>query len=240
MKTLKFYFMLVGLALTTLTFNSCLNDDQNYSLDKMWMSIATARPVDGNAFYLTLDDSSTLWPAAPLYIYYQPDKPQRVQINYTVLGDNFQGYDYAVKLNRIDTILTKQPAENLGEGNDAAYGNDPVEIADIWIGDGFLNILFKANFSGNIKHLVNLIPDVTASDTPHRMEFRHNAFGDNSSYRHYGIVAFDLSQTPSYDKDKTLTVRVKTFEGMKEYNLGLNTGIKPELNFDKISLDKME
>ncbi|MDR1356100.1 MAG: NigD-like protein [Tannerellaceae bacterium] len=244
MKTLRFFYALAGLAAANLTFNSCLNDDHGYSLDNVWMSIATARPLGDDTFYLTLDDSTTLWPAAPLHIYFRPDKPQRVQINYTILGDNFQGYDHAVKLNRIDTILTKQLAANMGKDNDAEYGNDPVGIAGMWIGDGFLNILFKAYFSGNVKHFVNLIPDVTASDTPYRVEFRHNAFKDNSSYLRYGIVAFDLSQINTNGEDVTLTVKVNTFDGVKEiekkYNSGRSTETRPELNFDKISLKNME
>jgi hypothetical protein len=211
----------------------------------MQVSIATARPLGDNAFYLTLDDSTTLWPAAPLYIYYEPDRPQRVQINYTLLGDNFQGYDYAIKLNRIDTILTKQIAKDMGEKNDSIYGKDPVEIASIWVGDGFLNIHFKAYFSGNVKHFVNLLRDETADEaSSYKLEFRHNAFRDNSSYLRHGIVAFDLSQLDTQGKDASLFIKVKTFDGVTEferkYNSQGNTETEPELNFDKISLENME
>ncbi|MDR1645091.1 MAG: NigD-like protein [Tannerellaceae bacterium] len=244
MKTLKILFASVGLTLITLAFNSCLNDDNGYSLGDIWMSVATARPLGDDSFYLTLDDSTTLWPASPLNIYYQPDRPQRVQINYTILGDNYQGYDHAIKLNRIDTILTKSIAENMGTKNDSIYGKDPVEIAGIWVGDGFLNILFKAYFSGDVKHFVNLIRDEVASDTPYRVEFRHNALGDDSSYLRYGIVAFDLSPIDTQGKDVTLTVKVNTFEGVKEiekkYNSGRNTETAPELNWNDISIKHME
>jgi hypothetical protein len=245
MKTLRIFFTFMGLTLMPLTFNSCLSDDNGYSLEDMWMSIATARPLGSDSFYLTLDDSTTLWPAAPLDMYYQPDRPQRVQINYTILGDHYQGYDHAIKLNRIDTILTKSIAENKGDENAATYGNDPVEISGIWVGDGFLNILFKAYFSGNVKHLVNLVSTGTADD-PYRVEFRHNAFNDNASNQRYGIVAFDLSQIDTEGKDVTLTVTVNTFDGIKEieekYNSGRNaeTETKPELNWDKISIKNME
>jgi hypothetical protein len=210
----------------------------------MRVSIATARPLSDDAFYLTLDDSTTLWPAAPLYIYYQPDRPQRVQINYTLLGDHFQGYDYAVKLNRIDTILTKAPAKDLGNENDSVYGNDPVGITSIWVGDGFLNIHFKAYFSGNVKHLVNLVHSETAEDSSYKMEFRHNAFKDKSSYLRHGIVAFDLSQLDTQGKEVSLYIKVNTFNGVKEfekkYNSKGNTEMVPELNIDKISLENME
>jgi hypothetical protein len=244
MKTLKIFSALAGTALLALTFSSCMDDDNGYSLDDTWLSIATARPLGEDAFYLTLDDSTTLWPAAPLRIYYQPDRPQRVQINYTVLGDSLNGYDHAVKLNRIDTILTKTIAENRGVENDSLYGSDPVEISAIWVGDGFLNVLFKAYFSGNIKHSVHLIRDAAAGDTPYRVELRHNAFDDRATYLHYGIVAFDLSEINTQGKDQTLTIKVNTFEGIKEiekkYNSGRNTEPEPKLSTGQISLVNLE
>lgn len=224
MKKLKLFLVVVGLIMMSLTFNSCLDDDA-YSLGDMWVSIATARPISDSSFYLTLDDSTTLWPGAPLYINYQPVKPQRVQINYTKLGDNFEGYDHVIKLNSIDTILTKSISENLDNQNDSIYGTDPVEITAMWVGDGFLNIEFKTYFSGSIKHFVNLIPATTDNKDPYKLEFRHNALGDQSSYLRYGFVAFDLSSLPSTDgKDVQLIIKTKTFEGTKEFEKKYNSG----------------
>jgi hypothetical protein len=244
MKTLNIFLAFVGTALITLTFSSCLDDENSYSLDDMWLSIATARPLSDNNFYLTLDDSTSLWPAAPQDIYYQPIRPQRVQINYTVLGDDFNGYDHAIKLNRIDTILTKPIAENKGIQNDSIYGNDPVDISGIWVGDGFLNVLFKTYYSGDVKHFVNLIRNEIASDTPYRVEFRHNAYRDKSSYLRYGIVAFDLSSIDTDGKDVILKIKVNTFEGEKEmekkYNSGRNIEIEPKLDINQICLVNME
>jgi hypothetical protein len=247
MKTLNLFFVFAGMMLLfSLTFGSCDMDDEAYSLDDMWLSVATARPLDENSFYFTLDDSTSLWPVAPLHIYYKPDRPQRVQINYTVLSDNFNGYDHAIKLNRIDTILTKQIAENKGEENDAIYGNDPVKIVAMWVGDGFLNVHFKAYFSGRFKHFINLIRNETGDDEAafYNVELRHNAFNDESSHLTNGFVAFDLSEINTQAKDVTLRIKVKTFDGVKEfekkYNSGRNTETEPELNIDKISLEYME
>ncbi|GHT29082.1 hypothetical protein AGMMS49574_04780 [Bacteroidia bacterium] len=243
MKKLKVYSLAMGMILSTLAFQSCLDDD-GYSLDSSWISIATARPLSEKTFYLTLDDGTSLWPAAPLNIYYQPTKPQRVQMNYTLLGDHFQGYDYAIKLNRIDTVLTKQISENLGAKNDSIYGTDPVEISAIWVGDGFLNVQFKAYYSGNFKHFVNLIRDTTDTDKPYKLEFRHNAFGDKSQRLSYGLVAFNLSEIDTQGKDVTLDVKVKTFDGVKEYekkyNSGKNIEPQPKLKLDGISLKNLE
>jgi hypothetical protein len=239
---LKLFFVVTGVVLASLTFNSCMDDDNGYSLGDMWVSIATARPINESSFYLTLDDSTTLWPGAPLYINFQPTRPQRVQVNYTKLGDNFEGYDHVVKLNRLDTILTKPISENLGAKNDSVYGTDPVEITAIWVGDGFLNIEFKTFFSiDGIPHFVNLLPAETDGD-PYKLEFRHNAMGDQSSTRRYGFVAFDLSSLPNTEgKDVKLLIKAHTFDGVKEfekkYNSGKNTEQAGKLsaeNFEKI------
>jgi len=229
MKMLKFFMWSAGFLLTALAFTACLNDD-GYSLDYLQVDIATARPLDDRSFYLTMDDSTTLWPAAPIGLHFQPDKNQRVLINYTLLGDHFQGYDYAIKVNRIDTILTKPIAESMGSQNDSIYGTDPVGIAAIWVGDGFLNIEYKAFFSGNVKHRVNLVRDLTSSDTPYRLEFKHNAFNDQiSGYLSNAIVAFDLSEVDTEGKDVKLLIKVETFNGTKEYERDYNSGSKEHL-----------
>jgi hypothetical protein len=237
---LKLFFVVMGVAFASLTFNSCMDDDNGYSLGDMWVSIATARPVNDSSFYLTLDDSTTLWPGAPLYINYQPARPQRVQINYTKLGDNFEGYDHVVKLNRLDTILTKPISENLGAKNDSVYGTDPVEITAMWVGDGFLNIEFKTFFSiDGIPHFVNLLPAETDGD-PYKLEFRHNAMGDRSSSLRYGFVAFDLSSLPDTEgKDVKLLIKANTFEGVKEFEKKYNSGKYIELA-EKLSAEHFE
>jgi hypothetical protein len=236
---------MVGMSAILLT--SCLNDD-GYSLDTYRISYATARPLSDKSFYFTLDNGTTLWPAAPLNIYYQPARPQRVQINYTLLGDHFQGYDYAMRINQMDTILTKAPAADMKEKNDSIYGNDAVGLSDLWIGDGFLNAIFKIEYSGQFKHAINLLRDTTS----YELELRHNSFEDKSSSQRYGIVAFDLSGIDTKGEDVELIIRIKTFDGVKEYKRKYNSAspaktkelqpelkleLQPELNLDKNSLE---
>jgi hypothetical protein len=234
MKKLRLSFVVAGITLLFLTLNSCM-DDGDYSLGDMWYSVATAVPLGDDSFYLKLDGGKTLYPSAPLYIGYKPDRPQRVQINYTILGDNWpEGYDHAIKLNRLDTILTKPIAENLGaEKNDQVYGKDPAGIESVWVGDGYLNVIFYSHFSGTVKHYVNLLQD-TAADDPYKLEFRHNAYGDRSSDMGYGIVAFDLSSLPDTEgREVTLEIKLHTFEGEKtverKYTSGENADKETKL-----------
>jgi hypothetical protein len=199
-------------------------DDDGYSLGDHWWSIATARPLSDNAFYLTLDDGTTLWPAAPTHIRFQPEHPQRVAIDYTLLGDKFQGYDHAIRLNLLDTVLTKAPVQDFGIKNDSVYGKDPVKISAIWVGDGFLNVSFQTRFSGAFKHAVNLVNRAELSDVPYHLEFRHNAFGDTDGQWRSGLVAFDLSSLTSDSSTVKLHVFVDTYEGSKDYKLDYSPG----------------
>jgi hypothetical protein len=216
---------IIWIAVTGIVFalNSCNDDDKGYSLGDLYGSIATVRPLseDSGSYSLTLDDGTSLWPAANYVPWYKPKENQRVIVYYTLLSEKFQQFDYAVLLRNIGEVLTKYPAENLGkEANDEKYGTDPVKIVDMWIGDGYLNIKFGFNYGGAAKHFINLIQRED-TDTPYSFEFRHHAYNDASYTVKQGLVAFNLSKL-NIEKETELTVRVKTFEGEKEYTVSYN------------------
>jgi hypothetical protein len=216
----------IGLIVAAFVFNSCLKDD-GYSLDKAWYSIATVNPLqDDNsyAYWLTLNSGTTLWPVASNVPWYRPQVRQRAFVVYTILSDKFSGYDHAVKILDIKSILTKSIAENLGEANDETYGTDPVNISDMWIGDRFLNIVFEFNYGGNAVHFINLL-EHDSEDTPYVFEFRHHAYNDSEHSRKKGIVAFDLSTVDTKGEEVELTIRVNTFDGMKEYTVKYNNSV---------------
>lgn len=231
MKTLRFFLMTIGVALSSTLFYSCLNDDDAYSLGDFWIDLATVVPINDTSYYLRMDDGTTLWPAAPINSYYEPKENQRALVNFTILSDEKDGYDHYVKINRIDNILTKDIAENLGEKNDSIYGTDPVGVSSIWVGDNYLNIYLKAYFGGVKKHFVNLIPSTDKSGGL-VYELRHNAYDDPSpGYLRGDLVAFRLPdfQTPHISPasdSTTITVKVKTFEGEKFYNIKFSTKTK--------------
>ena len=217
MKMMKFKMLVCLLALAGISFTSC-NNDEGYSLDKAWYSIATLNPMgDSKSYWLTLDDGTTIWPVATNIPWFYPKERQRAFVIYTLLSDEFQGYSHAAKILDIETILTKPIAENLGDGNDEKYGADPVKITDIWIGDGFLNIVFDFDYGGNAVHYINLIPRNDA-DTPYSFEFRHNAYNDDKRYRRSAIVAFDLSSIKT-EGEVELAINVQTFDGEKVYKV---------------------
>lgn len=222
MKPFKVFAIAAGLLLSTLVFNSCLDDDDDYSLGNYWIAIATVEPLDDNTYSLLLDDGTTLWPAATNYPGYNPKSDQRALVNYTILSDSIQGYDHFIKVNSIQNILTKAIA-TLTTENDAEFGNDPVKIIDMWVGGGYLNIQFGFNYGGSKPHFINLVRDTTQTNVPEVLEFRHNAYNDQALTGKDGLVAFNLSKLIEADKDSVnFTVKVKSFDGDKSYDLSYN------------------
>ena len=236
MRMMKCMMLGLGLILMTFVFNSC-KDDDGYSLDKAWYSIATVHPLDDSkSYWLSLDSGTSLWPVATNIPWYYPKEKQRAIVVYTLLSDAFQGYDHAIKVLDLKSILTKPVAENRREENDSIYGTDPVSISDMWIGDGYLNIVFEFNYGGNSVHYINLIENNDVN-IPYAFEFRHNAYNDEPRYRRKGIVAFDLSSVNTNGKEVELTILVNTFEGEKQYTIKYNSSNSPNIQSRNYSME---
>jgi hypothetical protein len=223
MKAIKLIFACTGVLVASYVFNSCTKDD-GYSLGDVWYSIATVVPAnDSPTYYLRLDYGTTLWPVATDIPWYVPKEKHRVLAYYTVLSDSYYDYDHAVKVLDIQDVLTKPIAEDQGEDNDSYFGNDPVKILSMWVGDGYLNVKFGFNYGGSVKHFINLVKR-ESENTPWYFEFRHNAYQDNAYVQRNGIVSFDLSSLKTDGTEIQLTIRVKTFEGEKDYTITYNPG----------------
>ncbi|MDD6748846.1 MAG: NigD-like protein [bacterium] len=246
MKMWKSFSWVLGLCLTLSLFTSCLDDD-DYSLGNFSMGVASVKAPNGSAPYFRLDDGTTLWPAAG-YLPGSLKDNQRVWMNFTLLGDSAMGavgYDYYIRVNRLDEVLTKTPVEHLGAAaNDSIYGTDPVKILGMWTGNGFLTIHFGANFGGQERHWINLVNSAD-QDKPYELEFRQNAYNDSPMYSSQSLVCFDLRSLPVADEKVTLSIRVHTFEGEKVYEVaydtkGLEAGGEMKLNETEISSNQVK
>jgi len=220
------------IAVAVFVFNSC-TADKGYSLDDAWYSIATVHPLESKSYWLSLDSGTSLWPVATNIYWYEPTEKTRAIVVYTVLSDKFQEYDHAVKILDLKSILTKPVADNLVDTNDSIYGTDPVELSEMWIGDGYLNIVFEFNYGGNAVHFINLVE----SDDPMAFEFRHNAYDDDRGYRRKGIVAFDLSSVDTHGEEVELSIGVNTFDGMKNYTIKYNSSANPTAQSRNFSME---
>ena len=222
MKLSKLAWIFIVAVIGFLGLVSC-DDDDSYSLGDFAVELMTVVP-DGNAYFLRRDNGETLWPLATNYPAYRSSKT-RALVNYTMLSDSISGFSHGIKVNWIDNILTKKIDEYKGVENDVIYGTDPVAIDDMFVGDGYLNIRFGANFGNKgIKHKVSLIPAVADDKEPYVLEFRHNAFKDESLYGAKSTVAFDLSSLKDTAGETVkLYIRVHSFEGYKTIILDYNS-----------------
>ena len=185
----KFLFV----AVMSLLFISC-NDDEGYSLNDVWRSIATVENPDDEAhFFFTLDNGKRMWTVATSNPQYKPKDGQRIIADYTILSDGPAdgSYQHDVKLISAYKILTKEIFGITPETQDS-IGNDPVVIEDIWIGNDYLNVQFV--YKGQNKtHMINLVSDQSKQyDDKIHLEFRHNANDDAPTYNMRGIVSFNL------------------------------------------------
>lgn len=203
--------------LITMGFTSCLDDD-DYSLDKYWVSMATVNKVSEGVYDFTLDDGSRLWIAAPVGLNLKP-KYDRAIIDYTILSDKQGDYDHYIRLNSFYSILTKKPVyipEDNEEKQDS-IGFDPIKIHSIWTGGGYLNISFEYKAGGSNSHMLNLVssaPDLSVGDDFVKLEFRHNNNGSPANYPVDGYVCFDLSPYMTEGRDKVIfEVSAKNYDG---------------------------
>lgn len=240
---LKTLLGVLAVVLISTTLFSC-QDDDGFSLANT-IGVATIKPLENNAYYLQWDDATTLWPAAGITPDFDVDQERRVFINFTLLGtgeDMNPKYDYIIRVNDIDSVLTKSIAEDLKDKNDKYYGTDPADMKSIWIEDGYINFQFEIYFSGAKKHFINLVK-MDDADT-YELEFRHNAYGDTSGAKTWGLVAFKLNSLPDTNGETvTIKIKYKSFQhGDKIYEIKYNsdspTGNAPVLdnvNFETVN-----
>ena len=235
MKTLKLFLMATGVLFTSLTFQSCLDDDDNYYYGYLTPNaLVTVKPVSDNSFFLQLDDSTTLLPANLTSSPYG-DKEIRALVNFSVVNEPSEGYTKAVHVNWIDSILTKQIAPDLGVDNDSVYGTDPVEMIKDWV-------TIRTLWGDRSKaHFVNLLVSKDPAN-PYEVEFRHNAYGDVYGTEGDGLVAFKLDELPDTEgKTVKLKLKWKSFSGDKstefDYCTRKSTPAKVEITGDKSVLN---
>lgn len=226
MKTLKFFFMIMGAVYISFGLQSCLDDNDSDRDIRYPNALVTVKPINENSFFLQLDDSTTL---LPTNITKPPfgNKEVRALVNYSETDKTSEGYSKSVYINWIDSILTKPIVPNLGANNNSVYGTDPVEIINDWVTiaeDGYLTLRFRTIYGDyNKVHLVNLIASSDPAN-PYEVEFRHNAHGDIYGREGDGLVAFNLNSLPD-TKGKTVKLKLKwkSFSGDKSVDFNYCT-----------------
>ena len=88
---------------------------------------------------------------------------------------------YDIRLNMLNSVLTKSPLTMSEMTDEDALVTDPVHIKEIWYSGGYLNMYVAIPIRNGSKnpHLINLVLDDSAtSGNSYVFELRHNGFGE--------------------------------------------------------------
>lgn len=194
---------------------SC-SDDDGYSIGDFTPPLWATVRVTGNAFYLDSDVWGTLWPVNTDLEWYEAVDGQRVLTVVNPLWDNYEGYDHAVKLLRLQNVLTKG-IDTLTPETEEELGNDPVVIyqGDITISGGYMNIFFVQNLPSKNKHRISLVrpqadEELYGEDGYIHLELRYNDFDDVTNRQAYGAVSYNLNSLDITDETKGIKLKLNS------------------------------
>ena len=134
MKRIKTLMLLMVVALTAVSLQSCDDDDDDYYPAFNLATVTLKAPkVDGGKWFMQLDDSTTL-EATNIASHPYDNRELRAYIRYNDIKDMASAPAstsaiqkmYSVNVLTIDTILTKK-MDPMVENPAEEYGNDPVE-----------------------------------------------------------------------------------------------------------------
>ena len=225
MKRIKTLMLLMVVALTAVSLQSCDDDDDDYYPAFNLATVTLKAPkVDGGKWFMQLDDSTTL-EATNIASHPYDNRELRAYIRYNDIKDMASAPAstsaiqkmYSVNVLTIDTILTKK-MDPMVENTAEEYGSDPVEVVNSWetvAEDGYMHIRFRTRFGYNGKHRMTLVHRTDAED-PYTVEFLHDANGDTNGQVADGMVAFRLDDSFNEGNDPIeITLKWKSYSGEK-------------------------
>ena len=225
MKRIKTLMLLMVVALTAVSLQSCDDDDDDYYPAFNLATVTLKAPkVDGGKWFMQLDDSTTL-EATNIASHPYDNRELRAYIRYNDIKDMASAPAstsaiqkmYSVNVLTIDTILTKK-MDPMVENTAEEYGSDPVGAVNSWetvAEDGYMNIRFRTRFGYNGKHRMTLVHRTDAED-PYTVEFLHDANGDTNGQVADGMVAFRLDDSFNEGNDPIeITLKWKSYSGEK-------------------------
>lgn len=214
---------LMALVVSAALLQSCSDDDDDYYYDDNMPNAIVSVYTDTNGHpLLVLNDSTTLYPVnmkSELYggkrmrAFVNLRSPKDTELGDGIMADGMEN----VFVNWIDTIRTKEMAQDMGAKNDSVYGTDPLEIVNDWatcVEDGFLTIRFRTLFGNGQTHVLNLVKGSTDTE----VVIHQNANGDVRGMMGDGVIAFSLQNLGlAPGSTQQLTVKWNSYSGMKSH-----------------------
>lgn len=217
--------LLIFLAMSSLIYTSCDDDDNDISWDNYYMSVGTVTK-NTDSLYITTDKGNVLKPLSSYVSTKFLEDDMRVLVDFRMVSDadDNEFYDYYIDIFDIDEILTKPvfkfDSETPKEVKDS-IGNDLVSISDTWSHNEYINVEF-AYKGGSKTHFINLVYDSENATTENGeiiLELKHNDNNDQYKYRMWGLASFDVSSFKEEGKESVdFLIRTMGEDGEFEYN----------------------
>lgn len=214
MKNIKIFLLAAAIILPF--FQSCeFYEPQSAAL-------VTTRATDASNFYFELANGQKIFVAerGNLTTDYIPVDGERVILSFTILDKTTSGYDYSVKLYGVERLLTKEIVTLTDPVKDT-LGHDAIDINSLNSSGGYINIEYKIYTKGYILHGLNLVDNQTVENNSDKtiLELRHFANNDTTGDEATGVVCFRMGNFDPTVTSKSIVVKVRTFEGDKEYTI---------------------
>lgn len=181
MKLIK-RFLAVAAAIVVIIplMTSCDNGDDG--VDYMSLITVKINSSDKTVWGLT-DNNSKIYlnPQSGVSFSQIATEGQRAIIYYNSVNSKVDGFDVNADVKGIEKIVTKDICKLTAE-NEESLGNYAINVADAWIGGGYLNLSIRFYGSGNVKHTISLAENTVNPEKPEKgkvfLELRHNSNGD--------------------------------------------------------------
>ena len=207
----------------SLLITSCSKDDDHYSIGDFMVSFGVIQKnieSADNSYLILLDNGDKFAMSVSPLLPFELKNDQRVFVNFAPFDDKInadKSKTYYGKINYIQNILYKN-IYKLSQINNDSIGHDPIIIRDSWItGDSILTVDFKYYTEGSV-HYINLADNAEGNgkDKPYIFELRHNARGDNQSYRTSGYASFKLNPIKITGQNKVdFYIRYTDYDGKR-------------------------
>ena len=137
-------------------------------------------------------------------------------------------YDYNAEVFHLQNILTKDIIP-LTQATADSIGADPINMTYGWVSEGYLTLEFQFYSTNNEakRHMINMVYDVDKelvdAEGYINLEYRHNAFEDESIILGEGLASFKLDNiAEELENAKGIKIEVNTiYNGSKQYILNL-------------------
>ncbi len=212
MKTI--FRTLLILVSSMLVFMSCETKNEQELKDGWYISVATINKSADGDFYLTKDDSTTIFPKNLSEVYNMNDSliGKRAWFEYRLYIEAFEepNYDQTAKMALFrPTVWIKEPAEAENEDEFNEIGDDLVSIQKAWVSGKCLNFDYAFYGQNPDKHDFNLVKKnyAATSDGKIKLGFTHKS-SETSTNKTRTISSFDISDFIPAESGKKQVIQV--------------------------------